>query len=336
MLYLYSYAEAQSMNSSSTRSLSQQWAKKYVSALLSEQDSSVENLTSKIDTRKHLRARVAEKLLQSLRSSSLDAWAKTEALLSVELKRHQLNPRLINPWQITQDVYQIYEKALELYTDQGNFKRLSTVIAPDVGRVRQKYTAQDPRVIGFVSMQFHYTGVQLQAQLSPIEKSLISNCFKVVDDHLYMPLHRAYAAAGQHPYDSPALDCVRNLIPHSSAISERIVQRVIALYPHYSTHTGPLINPTVQTSSVRDVEMFQVYLWVCILEQNLSILQEELFPLCVMLYPPLKVNWELVRQMLHLLGQEIQNSNLGNGGKQVYKPYFQALWDMFSPEVFSN
>jgi hypothetical protein len=42
--------------------------------------------------------------------------------------------------------------------------------------------------------------------------------------------------------------------------------------------------------------MFQVYLWVCVLEDTISSGQQELFPLCVMLYPRLNVRWELVQQ----------------------------------------
>ncbi|MEH2133390.1 MAG: hypothetical protein V7K86_22735, partial [Nostoc sp.] len=61
----------------------------------------------------------------------------------------------------------------------------------------------------------------------------------------------------------------------------------------------------------------------------------ELFPLCVMLYPRLKVQWEVVRQMLHLLRQEI-NISLTSQEAETLMPYFQVLWDMFSPEVFAE
>jgi hypothetical protein len=37
---------------------------------------------------------------------------------------------------------------------------------------------------------------------------------------------------------------------------------------------------------------------------DIEVLQQELFPLCLMLYPTLNVSWELVRQMLHLMGRE--------------------------------
>lgn len=81
--------------------------------------------------------------------------------------------------------------------------------------------------------------------------------------------------------------------------------------------------------------MFQVYLWVCILEDSIGAVQHELFPLCVMSYPALKVQWELVRQMVHLLGQEI-NIRLGEQQRSLFEPYFRILWEMFSPDVFPD
>jgi hypothetical protein len=104
------------------------------------------------------------------------------------------------------------------------------------------------------------------------------------------------------------------------------------IFPKYETMSGKLTDEVVRTSSIRDVEMFQVYLWVCALEGNISAIQKELFPLCVMLYPTLKVQWELVRQMLHLLRFEIQD-HLTTEQANILMPYFQVLSSMFSSEV---
>ncbi|MGA9380118.1 MAG: hypothetical protein WBV73_15245, partial [Phormidium sp.] len=191
----------------------------------------------------------------------------------------------------------------------------------------------DPRVIGFVSMQFHYTGLSLISDLSVRKKTELLDYFKVIDDHLYMPLQRAYDAAANQDYDSQMLKVVQQLLPVSTEIAKNICERVIELYPNYSTYTGNLNNPVVKTASIRDVEMFQVYLWVCVLENSIAAIQQELFPLCVMLYPTLKVRWELVRQMINLLGKEIGN-RLGREQQELFKPYFQALREMFSPEIF--
>jgi hypothetical protein len=107
-------------------------------------------------------------------------------------------------------------------------------------------------------MQFHYTGQALLSLAPPAARSLLSAYFKVVDDHLYMPLQRAYRAAAQLPFDAPRLQAVRGLLPVCSEIAQRIVNRVAATYPSYRCHTGYLNESTVLISSLRDAEMFQV------------------------------------------------------------------------------
>jgi hypothetical protein len=313
----------------SIQSLSQVWAKRYVEKLAT-QDQYLAKVSKQGDQHDQ-----ASNLLQMLRPTIAQAWTKTEALLAREVVRHEIDFHLINPWDIAKDAYDIYEKALSAYAKQLPPARLSVLISADLGKIRRKYTQVDPRVIGFVSMQFHYSGQMLLSFLPIAQQVILTDYFKVIDDHLYMPLQRAYSVAAQHSYDSPALQLVQTLLPVSSTIAKNIVARVIELYPTYQSHTGALGELPVQISSIRDVEMFQVYLWVCVLENNISAVQQELFPLCVMLYPRLKVRWELVRQLIYLLGKEVR-LHLKPAQAKYYAPYYQALWSMFSPEVFPD
>ena len=321
-------------NSAAT-SLAKQWAKKYLQKLIDPDDiwdSRSQEMRSP-SAPDDSRSLTAQRLLQSIRSTNLQAWTKTETLLSIEVRRHGIDYKLIDPYAIAQDVYHIYEKALSTYAEQQTAQRLCVFIAADVGSIRQKYTAIDPRVIGFVSMQFHYCGQLLLASVSPPERAILASYFKVIDDHLYIPLHRFYDKAAQYDYHSPILESIRLLLPPSSEIAKKTAMRMLELYPNYRCYSGSLSEPTVMMSSIRDVEMFQVYLWICVLERSVAAIQQELFPLCVMLYPPLKVQWELVRQMLHLIGVEL-HTRLKPEQRALFMPYFQSLWDLFSPDVF--
>jgi hypothetical protein len=320
----------------SESSLAQQWAKKYVRSLAEPntepQDTQAQTFTG-ASRRRSVRERAADRLLDSLREVSIRAWSQTEELLADEVKRHHLDRRLVNPWDISQDAFKIFEKALEICMQPTGLQSIPAMLGPDIGKVRRKYTSEDPRVMAFVSMQFHFTGFLLQGQLNPFEQTLLGNCFKIIDDHLYMPLHRAYEAAAQHPVNSLPLKLVQSLLPKSGETAAQVVDRVAELYPNYVTYSGPLASSMIRVSSQRDVEMFQIYLWVSVLEQNFSIIQEELFPLCLMLYPKLKVHWELVRQMLHLLGKEASRE-LDPALFRIYSPYLYALQDMFAPNTF--
>jgi hypothetical protein len=49
-------------------------------------------------------AQLADKVKGSLRFASSQAWAKTERLLAAEIPKQRLDPDLIDPWQIAEDL----------------------------------------------------------------------------------------------------------------------------------------------------------------------------------------------------------------------------------------
>ncbi|MEL6936311.1 MAG: hypothetical protein AAFO59_06560, partial [Cyanobacteria bacterium J06607_17] len=309
--------------------LAQIWAKRYVGSVAAYEDSlsKFEELQSRTD--------IVKTLTSELRSASAKAWNLTESLLAYEVRRHRINATLIDPWSVAKDVHEVYSKALAAYAQHIPPQRLSVKISAGLGTIRQRYTAGDPRLIGFVSMQFHHCGQILIESAPASEQEILASYFKVIDDHLYMPLQRAYGAAANYAYGDERLKVIQTLLPHSTTIANNVVNRVLQLYPNYRCYTDRLDSQVVRVSSVRDTEMFQIYLWTCVLEQSLAPIQQELFPLCVMLYPTLKVNWELVRQMLHLLGREF-NWYVKREQVQYYAPYQEAMWEMFSPSVFPD
>jgi hypothetical protein len=325
---LASLPQSNILENQSVASLAQLWAKKYMQKLVDPETEWQKQLQMG-------REQIANKLLESLRGCSAKAWTITEQFLDKEVQKHGIDHQLINPWHIAQDIFFVYEKALTAYSTDIIPSGLSVIVSSDMGDIRKKYTEVDPRVVGFVSMQFHHTGQLLLEPLHPKEKKVVNSYFKVIDDHLYMPLQRAYNAAAQHEYDSPVLAGVRSLLPVISQIAKKVYRDTTTLYPNYQCYTAPLNDENVRISSIRDIEMFQVYLCVCTLEQSISLVQQELFPLCVMLYPALNVGWELVQQLLDSLDLEIQRY-LGIKQVKLFKPYLQAMEQMFASQVFSD
>ncbi len=310
------------------RSLAGVWAKKYV-------DNLAENPSAPSGARASVRSQTAEKLTNSLRFCSSRAWAKTEDLLFQEIQKHHIDSNLIDPWKIASDAQSLFEKALESYQDYRSPEQFSVNVSRHCGRIRQQHTSQDPRVLGFLSMQFHYTGQFLLEELTLAEKNSIGPYLKVMDDHLYMPLQRSYDTAGNQPLNSIALAAVQQLLPVSIQIAEVITAQVSAINPLHQCYTGSLSHPEVRVSSLRDVEMFQIYLCLCAMEGNISSVQQELFPLCVMLYPPLKVHWNLVQQLILLLNQELRK-RLNPDAYRVFAPPIKAFNDMFAEDIFAE
>jgi hypothetical protein len=323
--------------STNVHSLAALWARKYVTAVTTqdEPDQSANNKSLSQLTSSQGRAETAQRLLQNLTLASAQAWSKTETLLAGEARRHGIHSDLINPWQIAGDCHGLFQKCLTAYADRLTPHRLSVLVGAEIGSIRQKYTADDPRAIGFVSMQFHYTGMMLLEQLSSLEKSLLTPYLKVMDDHLYMPLRDAYEAAANHPLESPVLLAVQQFLPISSKIAHATCNHVRRLFPAYASYSGSLNSPAVITASLRDVEMFQVYLCLCALENTIRSVQQELFPLCVMLYPRLNVRWKLVQEMLQTIGWEMHD-RLAPDHVAVFLPYLRALTDMFAIDLFQS
>ncbi|NUN64546.1 hypothetical protein HCU40_07235 [Pseudanabaena biceps] len=340
-------------------SLANIWAKKYIQNLQSSsakselQAHSLEEILSsegRIETATHLQ--------NSLRFATAQAWARTENLLIGQNRSHGIDDELIDPWQIATDSRNLFEQTFKIYTDNAQSRifsfdlategqdshyfesktqlpttgQLSVAIASNVGKIRKKYTSIDPRAIGFVSMQFHYSGQILLESLAPLEQLVVSSYFKVIDDHLYMPLQRCYDAAGYLEYDDAKMQAVRSLLTLTTSIAIGVSQKTLVMHSDYQCHSGVLSLPQVRISSLRDIEMFQVYLCLCVLEQSVSPIQQELFPICIMLYPPLKVSWELVRTLLRLLEQEMHD-HLGDLYMQEFEPYLTALNEMFGDDV---
>jgi hypothetical protein len=79
--------------------------------------------------------------------------------------------------------------------------------------------------------------------------------------------------------------------------------------------------------------MFQLYLCLCLLEGDVRSVQEQLFPLCVLLYPRLHVSWQLVQEMLAAMGWEMHRRLLP-GDMMQFLPYLRTLSHMFSEDVF--
>lgn len=312
---------------SSLHSFCKAWAQRYIRQVDATEQAAVQ--------RRDDRGAIKTKLARNLRSLSVKAWGKTEALLSQEIIRHHIAPDLVDPWSISQDVHQIYAQTLDIYAEGVTPERFAMTIAGPVGELRRKYTATDPRVIGFASMQFHYTGQLLLQELPFDQREALGLYFKAIDDHLYMPLQRAYDAAAQYPYQAVELRTIRRLLASSGAIATGVVHQVLQAFPSHHCYSGPLGSAQVQTSSLRDVEMFQTYLWVCLLEGNVNAVQQELFPLCIMLYPVLNVRWELVRYMLMLLDHELSR-HLSPQEWKLVREYMNSVQVMFSTDVLGD
>ncbi|AFY81148.1 hypothetical protein [Oscillatoria acuminata] len=317
-------------------SFAQEWAKRYVQKFQSE-SRGIENPGDRQgnnDPELTTRTQVAQTLRQSLRLCIAQGLSKTEILLASRLKHHEVHCQEVTSWEIAAKTHQIYEQAIALYAQGDSPHQLARAIAPILSRLRKVHATSEPLTIAWINLQFYYTGQLLLQQAEETERLCLETYFKVIQDYLNLPLQRLYEAAAKLEWNDAPLQAVRKLLPMSSQIATEICDRIRQLYPQHQSNSGSLNDERIRKSSLRDVEMFQVYLWACVLEQSIASVQQELFPLCVMLYPALGVRWELVRQMLNLLGRQLRD-RLTFEEYDLFVPYLRTLWEMFSPAVFS-
>lgn len=209
-------------------------------------------------------------------------------------------------------------------------EQLSTALEPVLLQFQEQHlSSADRRVLGFMSTQFHLSSKLLLNRLTLSEQVLLSPYFKFLEEQVSIPWQRVCAAAANYSPDSPTLTLVEELLAASREIASAIYHRATQLFPHHRSRRGGLNKPGVKASSLRDIEMFQTYLALCVLEQSMAVVERELHPLCVMVYPSVEVKWELVEHMIQLLVEEIF-ARVTPEQKSLLLPYTQAMQQLFS------
>lgn len=313
------------------------WAKKYYSTVAARENQRLRSnpQSSELPDFDGSRAKIVDKLSETLKVASEIAWSKVEAILGTQIECQGIDPSLINPLDIVADTRNLYRKAIDAYGDRESVYRLSVLVGRDIIEVRRKYSQVEPLVLGFVTLEFQYTNKILLGCLSESERAQFAPYLKIVDDYLHIPYGEINIAAANLAPNSKALLAVQHLLQHTTQIANTVYDRASSRHQGYRSSSGYLTDSEIKVSGIRDIEIFQSYLCWCVLESSIRPVQQELFPICVMLYPKLHVSWELVQDMLLILFWEISD-RLPAEDVIVFSPYLQIVREMFSSDVFEN
>jgi len=299
------------------------------------------------------RIKTSVKVRRSLQLNCDLAGLETHALFSYV-------PNVINlsdARRIAQSVGQVYEKMLNIYQRQQSpsyylrfmetssllFRKLAlpALMLPVIQQLAeeidpillhlqdQHVSSADPRAIGFITTNFHLSAQMLMKQLTLCEQTLLNPYLKFVEEQVCIPWQRLCASAASHAPHSPDLALVEHLLEMSYAIAQSVYDRGLQSYPHHRSRRGTLHERTIAISTLRDLNMFQGYLCLCILEGNMNAVEQELLPLCVAVFPSIEVQWELVEDMLQWLEMELLARVTGEQRDRL-QPYTQDLRKAFS------
>ena len=180
----------------------------------------------------------------------------------------------------------------------------------------------------FLSTQLSFSSWFLLETLTKEEQLLLGAYFYFLEEYVSMPWHGLYKAARAHELNSLPLNLVERMLPQIAAISIKVYTQWSQLFGGYYNRRGQLDNAAVRYSSLRDFSMFQVYLWLCVLQGNLDAIEQELLVLCARVYRGIGIPWEMTVKGTSLLIDEIV-SCLDAQEKALIRPYTQGMVNAF-------
>ncbi|WP_026733454.1 hypothetical protein [Fischerella sp. PCC 9605] len=210
-----------------------------------------------------------------------------------------------------------------------DIEQLAKELEPILVEYQEQHIASHNwRALGFITTLWKFNNKSLLRSLAPIEQAFFNPYLKFVEEQVSIPWQRVCAVAARHELSSPTFTLVEQMIPLADEIAQAAYHRLTQSFPNYCSYTGRLTEKDVTHSILRDLNMFQAYLWLCVLEEDITPVEQELVKLCVMVMPSIEVKWELIIEFLDLLIDEI-NSRLTKEQSSIVQPYVSGMLDAF-------
>lgn len=127
----------------------------------------------------------------------------------------------------------------------------------------------------------------------------------LLEEYVSIPWWRLCLAADQHNPLSPEYNLVKRMLACTSEISLAVYTRWSQRFETYASARGDLIDLKIRRSSLRDFDMFQVYLWLSVLQGNSDVIEKELVTFCTYIFQGLGIPWQMTVTGTCLLLEEI-------------------------------
>jgi hypothetical protein len=211
--------------------------------------------------------------------------------------------------------------------------QLAEAVEPCLLQLQEQHLhSHDRRTIGFMTTQFHFSTREVLKQLTSCEQVLLMPYLMFVEEQVCIPWQRVCAAAANYLPGSPIFSLVEQMLPKSRDIAEHVYREAAVLHGNSCSRRGPFRDPEIAVSTMRDLSMFQGYLWLCMLEDDMAAIQQELLPLCQAVFPTVGVSWALVESVLRLLVKEI-HARVKPAQIPLLSPYTRSLQEIFAVTI---
>ncbi|KOP26381.1 hypothetical protein AMR41_10460 [Hapalosiphon sp. MRB220] len=255
---------------------------------------------------------------------------------------------------ITQFAFRVYKQTLEFYEKSSIQEHLSQIKINENHDIsvlgiseitklayllepvllvfqEQHIISKDWRSLGFMTTQINFTNQLILKKLTSTEKILLTPYLKFIEEQVAMPWQRLCAKAAKYEVDSPELNLIEQMMSATPEIAESIYHQLVELLPNHYSRRGELSHPSIKHSCLRDLSMFQAYLWLCFLEKSMESIERELLSLCVMVVKGVGIKWEMTEKWCQILVDEISN-HLNTEQKMLLWPYLQEMQQLFLKE----
>ena len=324
----------QQSQSSNANGLFSIWAARYLSKSSSATVSSyVLDRAASSSGRQQTVARLHTELLE-------DA-CKRAALRTKDLYTHYENLDLNRVADLADAAMKVYPLLLEFYLNHtpvavAKESSLTVFAIPEIDVLAailetyltifhsQEVRRSDWQIRSFLTTEFNLSGKLLLEFLSPAEQVLLSPYISFLEEYVAIPWQRVCTLADDHEPTSPEFKIVERMLPRISEISTAVYTRGYQIFGGYYNRRGQLDSPGVKHSSLRDMHMFQVYLWLCLLQGNLDAIEQELLVFCSLVYKGIGIPWDMAVKATKFLSDEILQ-NLSTSEQLVVSPYIYGM-----------
>lgn len=251
----------------------------------------------------------------------------------------EIYPVLLNFYQTHTPTVVVYQSGQQKIPDQQTkvfaipeITTLARVLDPFLLVFQSRHTIDiDWQTRSFLSTQLSLSSGLFLETLSAAEKMLLAPYFYFLEEYVTIPWAQFFAAAATHDPTSPTLKVVEKILPKMLEISLAVYTRWSNIFGGYYSRRGQFDKPGVRHSTLRDFSMFQVYLWVGVLQGNLELIEQDLVALSVLVYKGIGIPWEMTVKGTKLLAEEIVNA-LDPAEQAIVVPYTDSMVRIFSAQ----
>lgn len=342
-----------SSHATASERLTQTWAARYFPNLSTLAAGSDDTIRNKLHTAASQQGRIAT--ADKLGKHLIQTQCNLAAVRARELYCYQDASSFKESANLAKFTSQIYLKLIENYQDSTvvilssratpeqpleavsletwgipKIDKLVINLAPLLLELKERHrAAKSWQSVGFMTTQIGLSNTLLLEQLAPEEQVFISCYFRFLEEQVALPWQRVCAAAASHHPASPTFKLVENMLSLVTDISTAVYKGWSELFPKYSSRRGDFNNAVVRHSSIRDFDMFQIYLWLCLLEENTAFIEQELIAICLIVFGTLNIPWDMTVEGTLLLAGEIL-SRLEPAQKELAAPYVENMVRSFS------